>query len=401
MANLERTLGPPFFREYLKTHPWLDFRLDLRAFSPRLLALIGEARSKCEHVAGVPLKPRLAEKLHTTYLVKGVMATTAIEGNPLTAKEVERELRGELELPPSREYQRIEVANMIACFNRIADDLSRGRAVAKISSELICQFNRQALAGLEIPDGGVAGEVPTYAVGVGSYRGAPRADCPFLLQRLCDWLNEEFRALDEHLGEVGVAVIKAVVAHLYLAWIHPFPDGNGRTARLLEFYILLHAGVPLPSAHLLSDHYNTTRMKYYHRLQEASLRRDVVGFLTYAVEGFVDELRQQIAAIKSQQQHTAWIDYLYEIFDAKSAAETRQRKLVVALTWNVKPVPRRQIRNFDGRVAELYYGKTEKTVTRDLNALLSKGLIEAGSQGFRATPERVLQFLPLARPPRH
>ncbi len=38
-----------------------------------------------------------------------------------------------------------------------------------------------------------------------------------------------------------------------MAWIHPFGDGNGRTARLLEFLILARCGmVPLPAAHLLS-----------------------------------------------------------------------------------------------------------------------------------------------------
>lgn len=56
------------------------------------------------------------------------------------------------------------------------------------------------------------------------------------------------------------AIFKAVVAHLYLAWIHPVGDGNGRTARLVEFQILLSSGVPSPAAHLLSNHYNQTRL---------------------------------------------------------------------------------------------------------------------------------------------
>ena len=40
------------------------------------------------------------------------------------------------------------------------------------------------------------------------------------------------------------AFLRAVLAHVYIAWIHPFGDSNGRTARLVEFGILTAAGVP-------------------------------------------------------------------------------------------------------------------------------------------------------------
>ena len=50
------------------------------------------------------------------------------------------------------------------------------------------------------------------------------------------------------------AILKAIFAHLYLVWIHPFGDGNGRTARLLEFHILTAASLPYPVTHLLSNY---------------------------------------------------------------------------------------------------------------------------------------------------
>jgi Fic family protein len=50
---------------------------------------------------------------------------------------------------------------------------------------------------------------------------------------------------------IVIGVIKSIIAHLYLAWIHPFGDGNGRTARLLEVRFLMEAGVP--SAAIASD----------------------------------------------------------------------------------------------------------------------------------------------------
>ncbi|MGH3941387.1 MAG: Fic family protein [Pseudonocardiaceae bacterium] len=75
--------------------------------------------------------------------------------------------------------------------------------------------------------------------------------------------------------------VAATLAHLYIAWIHPFGDRNGRTARLLECAILAHSGVvPWVSSNLLSDHYNRTRSRYYQRLERASRERDVRGFIT-------------------------------------------------------------------------------------------------------------------------
>src|SRR5258708_25331431 len=91
-------------------------------------------------------------------------------------------------------------------------------------------------------------------------------------------------------------IIRAVIAHLYLAWIHPFGDGNGRTARLIEYRILLACGVPSPAVHLLSNHYNLTRTEYYRQLDRASgSKGEYIPFVEYAVQGFVDGLRQQLS----------------------------------------------------------------------------------------------------------
>jgi Fic family protein len=98
-----------------------------------------------------------------------------------------------------------------------------------------------------------------------------------------------------------------VVAHLCLAWIHPFGDGNGRTARLVEFQILLGAGVPTPAAHLLSNHYNQTRTEYYRQLDRASKSGgEIVPFIEYAARGFVDGLREQLHKIRDQQWDVSW-----------------------------------------------------------------------------------------------
>jgi Fic family protein len=45
--------------------------------------------------------------------------------------------------------------------------------------------------------------------------------------------------------EIAYSILKAALAHPHLAWIHPFGDSNGRTARLVEFLILLSAVGPV------------------------------------------------------------------------------------------------------------------------------------------------------------
>jgi Fic family protein len=248
-------------RRYSTTHPWLTFaRVDLSLAGAEFWMLLGEARSKVEHLSLALLKPTVADEMNRVYLAKGAQATTAIEGNTLSEAEVERIVAGVAHSPPpSQEYLYREVENILAAFNRIKDDVVAGRG-SELTLEAIEQFDGEVLAGLE-QDDVLPGVIPGIraSVVVGPYRGAPRGDCRYLVERLCSWLNgPDFEPPDDELT-VPYALIKAACAHLYLAWIHPFDDGNGRTARLVELQILLSAGVPMPAAHLLSNHYNATR----------------------------------------------------------------------------------------------------------------------------------------------
>src|SRR5713101_1171428 len=99
-------------RRFQETHPWLTFNADLREAGPELWMMLGECQSKCEHLAKYPLTPDIAAEIHRMYMAKGVLATTAIEGNTLSEDEVRQILDGKLELPPSREYLAREVQNI-------------------------------------------------------------------------------------------------------------------------------------------------------------------------------------------------------------------------------------------------------------------------------------------------
>ena len=382
-------------RTFERTHPWLSFRVDLRKATPQLWMLLGEAASKCEHIAGVPLRPSVAQELHRLYLAKGALATTAIEGNTLTEEEVLQHLEGKLKLPRSEQYLGQEIDNIVGACKRIGELLAQGDA--GLTPERLCELNRWVLEKLPPEGKEVPGELRDYSVLVGNvYRGAPAQDCRYLLERYCHWLaSEDFKAPPGM--ETVYAIIKAVVAHLYFAWIHPFGNGNGRTARLIELQILLAAGVPTPAAHLLSNHYNHTRAEYYRQLNQASKSGgEIIPFIQYATEGFVDGLREQLHVIRDQQWDVTWRSYVHNKFrDRTGPGALRQRDLVLDLSASQDPVPIARIPELSPRLAKAYATKSSKTLARDLVELeLVLDLIKRTPQGFVANREVILAFLP-------
>jgi len=360
----------------------------------RLWSLLGECQSKIDHIAGIPLRPDVAATLHRLYLAKGALATTAIEGNTLSEAEALEAVEGTLSLPPSREYLANEIENIIGAYNLMLKQTTEGK-LPRLTLESVKALNGEVLAGLTLDKDVVPGEIRKHSVGVSRYRGAPAEDCDYLVCRLCEWLySDELKALAGM--DTIFAILRAVFAHLYIAWIHPFGDGNGRTARLVEYEILLACGVPSPAIHLLSNHYNKTRAEYYRQLERASTSGgDYVPFVEYAVQGFADGLKEQIAQIRQYQLDVIWANYVHELFDdRKSPVDRRRRDLVLDLSKGANAVPLRKIRDISARVAASYAGRTSITLDRDLVSLQRLGLLLRSKEGYLANKKLVEAFLP-------
>lgn len=268
-----------------------------------------------------------------------------------------------------------------------------------MSAERIKQLNEIVLNGLTFDDPDVIpGKIRKHTVGVGTYRGAPAEDCEYLINHLCEWLNSD--AFHPKQGmEIPYAIIRAVIAHLYIAWIHPFADGNGRTARLIEVQILLSSGVPSPAAHLLSNHYNTTRSEYYRQLEIA--RKEITAFLFYAIAGLRDGLRDEIEVIRHQQWEISWINHIHKLFDQlRGGPHDRRKHLILDLSGKEEPVPLSKLREISPRVAVHYKDRSARTLIRDLNELLRMGIVEFDreAKGWRAKKEAILAFLPTRAP---
>lgn len=365
--------------------------------------MLGECQSKVHHLAKVPLRPSTQRELHALYLAKGVQATTAIEGNTLTEEQVHQHLDGKLQLPPSQQYLKQEIENVRHACNKIVREISTGN-IPRITSARIAELNELMLKSLDLNKDVHPGQLREHSVTVGTvYRGAPAEDLPFLMGELTDWLeSDDFKptGVFENYG-IALGLIKAIAAHLYLAWIHPFGDGNGRTARLLEFQILLAAGVPAPAAHLLSNHYNQTRTAYYQQLDRASKTGgEVLPFIQYAIEGFLDGLREQLEYVWKQHLDIVWRNYVHERFKERSGtAADRQRHLVLDLSRTPEPVLQSQVSELTPRLVKAFATKGSKTLARDLNELMRMELIERDPEGrYRARTELVFSFLPAQIP---
>lgn len=384
-------------REYTRTHPHITFRVPLDTPNPVLWLLLGEAKSKSEHVARTLLRPETSGELLSVYLTKGFLGTTAIEGNTLTEQEARKVIDRQLTLPPSKAYLAKEIENVVDAFNLVKNELMADPD-RQLTVEDIKDYNRIILDGLELEEGVVAGEIRDYSVTVaGVYRAAPARDAEHLLEALCEWLNGNTFEAPADRPELAApyAIIAAIMAHLYLAWIHPFGDGNGRTARLLELWVLLKAGFPTPVTQLLSNHYNVTRSDYYRQLNRASRTGEVAPFILYAVRGFVDGLHEQLDRIWQQQFADRWEQYVYQQFgEGKTESQRRRLRLVLDISNEGAPVARSEMRRLTPELAEMYATKTGKTLTRDLNTLREMELIRRVRGGYVPRNEVILGFMP-------
>ena len=231
---------------------------------------------------------------------------------------------------------------------------------------------------------------------MGRYLAPPAQDCEYLLGKLCDWLKHGSEIPEEANG-TAYGILKAILAHLYIAWIHPFGDGNGRTARLVEFQILLSSGVPAAAAHLLSNHYNLTRDEYYRQLDVASgSGGNVLPFIAYALQGLIDGLHEQINSIRRQQLRVHWNSYVYAQFrDKEGEVNARRRRLVLDLSDKGVPVPIPEMRYVSPRIAAAYAHRTDRTIRSDLQVLSEMGLVSIAEGGVTINQEAIILSQPL------
>jgi len=368
----------------------------------KTIFMLGQCEAIIRIISSAPLEPVYRQQLLKVSLRKGAQATTAIEGNTLSEEEIIKIDEGGV-LPPSKEYLQTEVQNVITALNQIRDEVIIDGKDHLITPELIKTFHYNIGKNLGEHLKAVPGQFRSagHDVVVGHYKPPLGKDVLQLIVRLCDWLKETFHYVDGK-QEFGEQVIQAIVCHVYIAWIHPFGDGNGRTARLIEFYLLLRAGLPDIASHILSNHYNNTREEYYRNLDLSGKEKNLSGFIAYAVLGFRDGLNEVLDVVQFNVLKTAWRNYIYEVLDSKKAAgKTKsivKRRRNIALNFPTDSFQSIDyLLNNNPAFIREYAKYSSVTLKRDLLELEKLELIVKREENYKANIEILKDSMPLKK----
>lgn len=365
--------------------------------SANSLYFLGQINSTINAISITPLLPDYHQQLLSVSLQKGAQATTAIEGNTLSAEEIKKIQAGE-SLPPSKEYQEIEVKNIIDAFTTIRDDIIFELKSNLISPDLIKRFNY--LVGKDLGEHfqGIPGQFRAHNVFVGTYRPPDYEYVPELIDKLCNFLKKEFHF--EKGQKFGQAVIQAIITHVYLEWIHPFGDGNGRTGRLLEFYLLMRAGNPDIASHILSNHYNDTKIEYYRQLEKANINGSLSEFIEYALQGFRDGLINTINIIQTNLLTISWQKLVYGKFSniKYRVVDVFKRKRRILLNFPIyRELSINEVFFQNAELAKEYGSLSERTLKRELEEFLKMDLLKKTNDKYRANIDLLSLQSPLRK----
>jgi Fic family protein len=199
-----------------------------------------------------------------------------------------------------------EVLNYISVLEKL-DTLTK----KKIITEEVIKKIQQILTKNTLEDAGDCGayrcERNKYVVvanrltGEVSFRPPTNKDLPRLMQDYIEWLNSaQAVTLDP--------VVFAGIAHYEFVRIHPFVDGNGRTARVIAALVLRIRGFDTKQFFCLDDYYDMDRREYYQALRTVDpVKRDMTKWLEYFVEGVavsINSVRERIALLSSERAKT-------------------------------------------------------------------------------------------------
>ncbi|CAH8586286.1 unnamed protein product [Heterobilharzia americana] len=184
---------------------------------------------------------------------KHVYHSNAIEGNTLTLAQTRSILETRLAVGGKSLLEQNEVLGMDLALKYINNTLLHGEMSA-ITLDNILELHRRLLSFVDLRE---AGRLRRSQVFIADHQPPAPSSVHDLMSELVSWLNSD-EIIDMHPIEL------AALTHWKLVFIHPFYDGNGRTARLLMNLILMRSGLP-PAIIKIED-----RVVYYELLKTAN-----------------------------------------------------------------------------------------------------------------------------------
>ena len=272
---------------------WEKFSFDYQLDTQGLLRDLGSIEAYKVSLNLVFPQSKWQRQLDRLNRVRAVHGTTAIEGNSLSEAEVAHQME-RLEQQNHDDKRKTETKEQLQIRNAgEAQSWVKKRFLPNsppISLQDILTMHEMITRDSDTRNN-IPGELRSFSVTVGAedlggvHRGAPHERLPHLMEEYIDFINS--RQLDKMI------FIRALLAHFFLATIHPFGDGNGRVSRLVETGILFQLGYNVHGFYGLSNYFYRHQQEYKSILQQCRKSQpfDVTPFVSFGVAGFARELK--------------------------------------------------------------------------------------------------------------
>lgn len=292
------------------------------------------------------------EKMQSRALVLEAHHTTHIEGTELTLKEAQQLFAGE-KLESVNPDDSKELLNYRDAFELVASYLDSGAPITEI---LIRDIHKKLVDNVR-GNSAAPGEyrkIQNYVVNSRTkeviYTPPQAYEVPMMMSDLIKWINEE--------KEINSILISGI-AQFQLVHIHPFLDGNGRTARLLSMLALYRAGYDFKKLFSLSEFYDRDKITYYKAIQSVRIQNlDMTVWLEYFCEG----LATQLIEVKEEGTLAIKRDVVVKQFNL---SERQGIAIDIVL---------KQGNTTTQDYEEACTGVTKRTLQRELKILVEKGV---------------------------
>ena len=255
---------------YAPPHRWINY--DKTAILEQLI----EARTAAGVLRQLPYLTQWIEAVHQEQLRLEAAGTSRIEGAEFTPQEENEALAPDAGARTDLTYSQRQLRAAEAAYRWISEQPAERFA----NQDFVLEVHRRIVTGCEddhCEPGALRGYEHNVTFGSPICRGADGGDgCQSAFEDPCNAIGGEFR---EHDG-----IIQAMAAHYHLGAMHPFGDGNGRTARAVEAFMLRQAGVNDRVMVSLSNYYYNHKDEYLGALFESRQSgHDLTPFLRFAL----------------------------------------------------------------------------------------------------------------------
>lgn len=330
-------------------------------YTHKIVNLLTQISTARELILNSPLVPKWEVSLRHEAIIRSAHFSTSIEGNRLSLEQVSNLVQGREVMATRKDKQ--EVLNYLNVLENI-DKLSEDK---KITEKSLLKIHKMLTEGtLEIPsDCGAYRRryvvVANRLTGEVIFRPPKNKEVPMLVRGLVLWLNSSE-------AEILDPVIEAGIAHYELVRIHPFVDGNGRTARVLATLILYLRGFDTKQFFCLDDYYDSDRQAYYRALK--SIKQNTLD-LTNWLEYFVEGVNISTAAVKERVIRLS-SERLRKTRKGQIALTERQMKIVEFINLHEK-ITNKDLREMFKISSQAAHKEISKLIEMDVISPFGKG----------------------------